>query len=209
MVLLAIAGCIPEELWLDDSSGFVYSVGKDSTTQEIRFYEMVRRAERVVWSGSSEAGFDLDSAEQLLYVIEPKRGPGGPPLSYRLSVFGINSNRLMRSTRRMTWHGNGLDVGNLFLTKLPNRQGHFLVKDMGRNERTRSAILNADAESLIDVPGFDLEIIPDGSGFLARTTSVMKAWDESLKSKKKLDATAIEDLCRQSVWIVDLKGIRH
>jgi hypothetical protein len=209
LVLLAVAGCIPEELWLDDSSGFVYSVGKDETTQEIRFYEMVRRAERVVWSGSSEAGFHLDSAEQVLYVIEPRRSAGGPPSSYRLSVHDIKSNRLVRSTRWMTWHGNDLDVGILFLTKLPNRRSHFLVNDMGRHHRTRNAILNADAESLIDVSGVDLEIIPDGSGFLARTTSVMQAWEESLKSKKKLDAHAIEDICRQSIWIVDLKGVRH
>jgi hypothetical protein len=51
LVMLAAAGCIPEEEWLDDSSGFVYSVGKDYETQEIRFYEIARRGERVVWSG--------------------------------------------------------------------------------------------------------------------------------------------------------------
>ncbi len=34
-LVLAGAGCIPEEQWLADSSGFVYSVGKDDETQEL------------------------------------------------------------------------------------------------------------------------------------------------------------------------------
>ena len=54
-VVLAAAGCIPEEEWLLDSSGFVYSVGKDYETQEIQFYDIARRAELVVWTGSNQA----------------------------------------------------------------------------------------------------------------------------------------------------------
>ena len=35
LITLECAGCIPEEQWLDDSSGFVYSYAKDDTMLEI------------------------------------------------------------------------------------------------------------------------------------------------------------------------------
>ena len=211
LVLLAVPGCLPEEQWLDDSSGFVYGVGKDAT-QEVRFYDMARRAERILWTGSSEAGYDLDPAAQVLYVFEPLRGKGAKSFDCRLLVYDVKTNRLMQSTRWLTWGGNHADVHHLYLSKLPNRQSHFLVRDDGRTggarNEPRNAILDAVTETLIDVPGLDLEIIPDGSGFVARSPSIATAWDMSLKSKEKLDAAAIEQMCRESVWIVDLKGIR-
>jgi hypothetical protein len=81
VLLLAVAGCIPEEQWLADSSGFVYSVGKDDTTQEIRFYDIGARADRVDWSGSNQVACAVDSAGKVLYLLEPKRGGGKPPFS--------------------------------------------------------------------------------------------------------------------------------
>jgi len=209
LVILATAGCIPEEQWLDDSSGFVYGFGKDDTSLEIRFYDVAKRAEHVVWSGSNQVGFAVDSAKQVLYLIEPKRGTGKPPFSYRLSAYGIKTKTVLRSTRWMTWNGNDPDASVLSLIELPNRPSNFLVKDKGQSHCERNAILNADDESLIDVPELDLDVIPDGSGFLARTRSVMATWDMSLNTKEKLDANAIKKLCRESLWFVDLKGARH
>jgi hypothetical protein len=212
LAFAAVGGCVPEEQWLNDSSGFVYQVGKE-TSQEIWFYDIGRRAERVIWSGSIEAGFALDPARAMLCIVEPKRRAGGMSLSCRLSVYDIKSNRFVRSTRWIAWQGNQFDAGALSLTKLPNRESHFLVMDARingpRRNTIRHAILNADTESLIDVSGLDLKIIPDGSGFLARTASPTSAWHESLTTKKKLDAIAVENLCRESVWLVDLKGVRH
>jgi hypothetical protein len=133
-------------------------------------------------------------------------------LSFRLSAYVIESNRIVRFTRWMTWRGNDFDAGKLSLTKLPKGRSHFLVKDeghMANRNRSRKAVLNADSESLIDLSGFDLQIIPNGSGFVGKTTSVATEWESSLKSKKKLNAPAIEALCRESVWIVDLEGVRH
>jgi hypothetical protein len=206
---LAIAGCIPEEQWLADSSGFVYSVGTDYETQAIRFYDIVRRAERIVWTGSNQVAFAVDSAEGVLYLIEPRRGVGKPPFSYRLSSYNIKTSQLLSTTRWMNWNGNDPDASVLSLAKLPNRSRHFLVKDAGRGHCNRTAILNAQNESLIDVPGLDLEIIPDGSGFLAKNTSVVLTWQEALLRKQKLAAPAVEELCRESLWFVDLNGVRH
>ncbi len=208
LIFLAAAGCIPEEEWLLDSSGFVYSVGKDSETQEIRFYEIARRGERVVWSGSNQAAFALDSAESVLYLLEPKRGDGKPPFQYRLSGYDIKTSRLVRSTKWMNWNGNDPDRSVLSLAKVPNRENHFLVMDHSKGHE-RNAILESKNESFIDVHGVELEIIPDGSGFLARDTVAQTRWDESLYFNRKLDALAIEKLCRESLWFVDLNGTRH
>ena len=104
-ILLAIVGCVPEEQWLADSSGFVFAVGKDDERQELRFYDIVRRAERVVWSGSNQVGFAVDPAEQVLYLIEPKRGNGNPPFAYRLSSYNIKTAQAVRSTGWMKWNG--------------------------------------------------------------------------------------------------------
>ena len=102
-LLLALTGCIPEERWLDDSSGFVYSIGRDKTTQEIRFYDVIRRAQHLLWSGSDKAGADIDPAEQLLFVIQSKRQAGNSLFGFQLSVYGIKSNRLLR--RPAGWTG--------------------------------------------------------------------------------------------------------
>ncbi len=170
LILLAAGGCIPEEQWLDDSSGFVYSVGKDYETQEIRFYEIARRAERVVWSGSNQTAFALDSAAHVLYLLEPRRGAGKPPFQYRLSGYDIKTSQLLRSTKWMSWNGNDPDRSVLYLSKVPNRENHFRVVDSSEG-RTRNAILDSKNESFIDVPGVELvEVIPDGSGFLAWDT---------------------------------------
>jgi hypothetical protein len=206
-LLIAVSGCFPEEHWLDDSSGFVYTVGKGAT-QEIRFYEISQKADRVVWSGSSKAGVDVDLAAHELYVIESRRPAVEGPLSCRLSAYGIKSNRLQRVTRWMPWNANNTNAGALGLVKLPNRQSHFLVRDPASNAICDS-ILNADAESLTCVPDFLLEVIPDGSGFLGRNLSAWNTWQESLRGKKKLDARAIEALCKESASIVDLSGIRQ
>ncbi len=209
LVLLAAGGCIPEEQWLDDSSGFVYSVGKDYETQEIRFYDIARRAERVVWSGSNQAAFELDSAAHVLYLLEPRRGAGKPPFQYRLSGYDIKTSRLVRSTKWMSWNGNDPDRSVLYLSKVPSRENHFVVTDSSEG-RGRHAILDSQKESFIDVPDVEpLEVLPDGSGFLAWDTGVQKTWDDSLFFKRKLDAIAIEKLCRNSVWFVDLNGARH
>jgi hypothetical protein len=207
--LIALAGCgDPEEQWLDDSSGFVYGFSKDDTTREIRFYDVIERNDRVVWSGSSRAGIHLDSANQVFYLIETKREAGDAKLACRLSSYDVKSTRLVRSTRWMTWDGNDDKECCLFLTKPPNRSSHFLVWDFG-SERGRNAILNADTESLIDFPDDFLEVVPDGSGFLARKLSVLNTWQDSLEKKKKLDPTAIQSLCRECLWFVDLNGTRQ
>jgi hypothetical protein len=167
-LLLGVAGCsIPEERWLDDSSGFVYAVGTDKTTQEIRFYDMAQRAERVIWIGTTKAGVEIDSAEQVLHVIQSKREPGDQPLKCQLSTYAIKSARLLRTTRWMTWNGTDANPDNLALTPVPNRPSRFPVCYPHSEVPSRCAILNTDAESLIDVPGLYLEVIPDGSGFFA------------------------------------------
>ncbi len=208
-LILAPAGCNPEEQWLDDSSGFVFGFSKDDASKEVRFYDIAGRAERVVWSGTKEAGGHLDSAGKVLYVIEPRRGQGQSSLSCRLSAFDVKSSRVLRSTRWMSWARNNLESGQLSLIKVPNRQSHFLVMNNERKGSSRSAILNADTESLIDGPDGLMDIVPDGSGFLAEDQSVMNTWHESLKGRKKLEPPAIEKLCRESLWFVDLDGIRH
>ena len=182
---------------------------KDDASQEIRFYDIAGRVDRVVWSGTREAGGHLDTAGKVLYVVEPKHGQGQPSWSCRLSAFDLKSNRMLRSTRWMSWARNNLDSGQFSLIKVPNRQSHFLVIDNDRKGSSLSAILNADTESLVDVPDDLMDIVPDGSGFLAQDRSVLNTWYESLKGKKKLEPLAIEKLCGDSLWLVDLDGIRH
>jgi hypothetical protein len=91
----------------------------------------------------------------------------------------------------MSCNGNDPDRSVLALAKLPNQKSHFLVMDRSKS-RDRNAILDSKNESFIDVPDVEeLEIIPDGSGFVARDTVAQKSWDESLFFTRKLDALAV------------------
>ena len=110
----------------------------------------------------------------------------------------------------MSWNGNDPDLAACFrLRSCRIERRHFLVMDRSRGHG-RNAILDSKNESFIDVPDVEeLEIIPDGSGFVARDTVAQKSWDDSLFFARKLDASAIEKLCRESLWYVDLNGTRH
>jgi hypothetical protein len=205
-ITLMCAGCIPEEQWLDDSSGFVYSFAKDDKTLEIRFYDIAQRADRIVWSGSNRSGHCLDSETNVLSIIESEPKNGQLSTSFRFSSHDLKTNRLSRTTGWMNWDRIKPDSGLLFLLKVPNKPSHFLVMADGSEGSFRHAILNVDAETILDIPDVILMPAPDGSGFLARSLSAMKTWQGSLKGMNKLESHAIKKLCEESLSFVDLGG---
>ena len=209
MLILPLAGCEPEEHWLDDSSGFVYRFQKDESSVEIRFYDVAKKAERVVWSGSIRAGCDLDFAAGRLFVLETGNAPLEDLSTCGLTMYDLKSSQVHRSARRMRLPAQLGKDRAIRLAKFPKRGSRLLVQFETANGDLGNAILNAEAESLTQVSDRLIEFASDGTGFVAANRSASDSWQSSLRARKKLDSAAIEKLCASAISFVDLDGVSH
>jgi hypothetical protein len=153
-----------------------------------------------------QSGGYLDTEANVLSLIEPKPKNGQPSASFRFSSYDLKTTRLSRTTGWMGWDRIKPGSGQLYLAKVPNKPSHFLVMAEGTDGTARSAILNVDAGTILDIPNVFLVPTPDGSGFLAQNLPAMNTWQDSLKGMKKLEPQVIEKLCEESLSFVDLDG---
>jgi hypothetical protein len=168
--LVASTGCIPGVAWLPDSSGFVYTAGKDY--QQLVLFDVIKRERHILVEDTKAPTFWPAVSPDGRQIAVARHSRTDNKSSHLELVFFDRSGKEQRRSKRFDWskkseqlERNPPDRPQLFWS--PRGDKLIVHADMvtGIYDIKADTLRRIDNESLLLVFG-GTPIRPDGSGFL-------------------------------------------